>query len=428
MAKYIRGKLIGSGGFGEVYEAVRETDQVTVAVKYLVDTDPASLARFKREVTCLEKLSHPNIISILGKQLQKEPYFYVTPLYDHSLVMELPGIEGDYQRIRTIFTSVLSAMLFAHSEGILHRDLKPENVLLSDVSQVVVNDFGLGRIITSASTRLTVTGMGMGTAFYCAPEQMIDAKIADERSDIYSLGKLLYDFFGGFNAAVVDLEDVPPPIASIIRKATRKDAVNRYQSVTSMAEAFEVAMNVLLGQIGADSLEALVEQADATTTPESPKIQQLRDALGVSIDDGEVIHEALMKMASEVFAILVAQDPELMRRLVETFVKYQRMHSWGFSYTDSIGLVVQTHFLAIGDAIVRARLLRAILIVGTNHNRWEVMERFGQLLETIETNEEAMQVWTEIQPEEVALSRVSGYVNKAKIRPILVPLFNDDAD
>jgi eukaryotic-like serine/threonine-protein kinase len=414
---------IGSGGFGEVFEALRDQDGAVVALKYLRDVDPDSLARFGREVRCLEKLSHPNIVAVLGKNLNTDPYYYVMPLYDHSLLAEFPSIVGNDTRIQSVFKSVLDAILFAHSQGVLHRDLKPENVLISKEDLVVVNDFGLGRIITSASTRLTITGFGMGTPFYCAPEQMVDAKNADERSDIYSLGRILYDLFGGLDSAVIELDDVPPPIAAVIRKATRRNPKDRYQTVTSLSDAFAVAMEVLLGQIGPDSLEALLEQTDASTSADSPKLASLQAALSRVADDGELVHELIMKVSPEVFSLLTTADPDLMRRVASRFATFEASQVWGFSYTDAIGLAVEALFFSVKDAVVRANLLRAVLRVGTNHNRWEVMRRFATMLESIETNDEALHIWTELESEKSALEHVAGYVDKGKIRPLLINLF-----
>ena len=424
MDAYILGTRIGSGGFGVVYEGVRQKDGLAVAIKHLTDDeDEKSLARFIREVRCLEKLSHPNIIQILGKRLSEKPYSYVMPLYRNSLLVEIPAIVGDYGRIRHVFGAILDAMLFAHSQGVLHRDLKPENVLLSNDGSVVVNDFGLGRIISSASTRLTMTGFGMGTPFYCAPEQMADAKEAGVCSDIYSLGRILYDLFGGLGAPTIELDEVSSPIAAIIRKATRNKPDNRYQTVTSMADAFTVAMDVLLGEIGPESLEALIEQTDSSTQASSPQLAALKAALSKFVDDGEVAHEFIMTVSPEVFALLTAADNEMMRRLTRTFAKYQTSQSWGFSYTDAIGIVIETLFYAVSDGVVRANLLRAILFVGTNHNRWEVMRQFGHMLQSIENNDEASTVWAELESAEFALSHVAGYVDQHKLRPVLGKLF-----
>ena len=163
---YRKLKKLGSGGFGEVWMTERTHDKRNFAVKYLLDDDPDSIERFRREVRCLSQLDHPNIVRIVGKRLLTEPYFYAMQPYKCSLFDELNGIAGEHDRIYQVFRSILDAVRYAHSEGIIHRDLKPENVLMNSDSDLVVSDFGLGRILDSKSTRKTATGTRLGTFMY----------------------------------------------------------------------------------------------------------------------------------------------------------------------------------------------------------------------------------------------------------------------
>jgi serine/threonine protein kinase len=240
MGTFRKLKLIGSGGFGEVWRGVRTANDEQVAIKYLLADDDDSIFRFQREVRCLESLNHPNVVRVLGKKLSELPCFYVMPLYETPLFEQFPDIVGNTERIRKIFGSVLEAMRYSHSEGVIHRDLKPENVLMNGDGEVVVSDFGLGRNVNSESSRLTSTGRMLGTWSYCAPEQLMDAKRADERSDIFSLGRMLYDLYGGLNSGIQDLSAVPVVMASIIEKATARNPDARYQNIAEMIEAFRV--------------------------------------------------------------------------------------------------------------------------------------------------------------------------------------------
>lgn len=152
MAIFRRLELIKSGRRAEVWRGVRTDNNEPVAIKYIWDdwdepdddtTD--TILRFEREIRCLENLIHPNIVPLLGRRLSKSPYFYVMPLYKTSLYEQFPRIVGNTRRIDKIFGSVLKAIRYSHSKGVLHRDLKPENVLMNGDDDVVVSDFGRSR-------------------------------------------------------------------------------------------------------------------------------------------------------------------------------------------------------------------------------------------------------------------------------------------
>jgi serine/threonine protein kinase len=133
MAKYTDISEIGSGGFGKVFACRCDADGCKYAKKKLDEsTDSDALKRFSREVRILSTLDHPHIVKVLGKRLEKPPFFYIMPLYKRSLRAELPNIVADTQRIDSIFSRLLTAIEYAHSQGIIHRDLKPENILLND--------------------------------------------------------------------------------------------------------------------------------------------------------------------------------------------------------------------------------------------------------------------------------------------------------
>ncbi|SEG13001.1 Serine/threonine protein kinase [Bryocella elongata] len=421
---FMKNAHIGSGGFGEVWSATRVTDGAEVAVKYLVDRDQVSEDRFRREVRCLETLSHPNVVKVLGKELGDGvgELYYVMPLYSASLFHRMPSVTGDFARIKNIFTSICDGMSYAHAEGVIHRDLKPENVLLNSDTDIAVTDFGLGRILTSASTRLTNTGQGFGTLLYCAPEQLADAKRADARSDIYSLGRILYDLFYGIDLGPIDLDAVPYPIAAVIKKASHRDPANRYQTVSELLLDFSATMGLLLGDLEPDSIEDLLEKLKSPLEFSS-NLDKLAMALKKQADNGDVVHSALMTIPDGVFSALEKSQPDLARHLVGTFFNYVTSQSWGFSYTDTIASVCGRLFYESGDPIVRARLTEAVLVVGVSHNRWAVMEKFGSMVHSIKSEEDAQQHWVVLRHHLDELRAVSGYINRSRLIPALANLF-----
>ncbi len=337
MARFVDTKRIGSGGFGEVWLCTRESDGETFAKKKLLDgEDEDGIARFQREVRLLSSLDHPNIVDVVGIHLQSPPYWYVMPRYKHTLSREIPSIAGDLRRILSIFSAILSGMEYAHSEGVIHRDLKPENVLMNDDNDVVVTDFGLGRQLDSESTRRTGTGYQMGTPLYWAPEQMSDAKSADERSDIFSLGRILLELFlGTLNTPVTDTSSLESGIAHVIDKCTKADPKRRYQSVTALKQDFLVVMGVNQALSPNDEIAELISALLAKTRRKDA--ERLLDLLAKYRSDNDLIHEVMMKIPSEVASVLVDIDRDQTRALIATFISHASSQSWGFSYTDEIG-------------------------------------------------------------------------------------------
>jgi eukaryotic-like serine/threonine-protein kinase len=239
MSRWIDQSSIGSGGFGEVSTCLKDGQGQLFAKKKLHSGDSVAVERFIREVRILSVLDHPNIVRVVAKKLETAPYFYIMPLYSHSLASELSTVVGDERRIFPIFKAVLDGIEYAHSQGVIHRDLKPENILMNNDADIVVSDFGLGRIIDSKSTRKTQTGWKMGTPLYMPPEQLLDAKAADERSDIFSLGRILYELYSGpLTSAVQDTSSLPVAIALIIERCTQRDPDRRFQRVSDLKQAW----------------------------------------------------------------------------------------------------------------------------------------------------------------------------------------------
>ncbi len=266
--RYRIGALLGSGGMGAVYEAVREDlARMPVAIKVLhasLATDADAIRRFQREAHAVAAIAHPNIVRIID--------FQATPAEPAFLVMErLHGVTlGDAVRAGRRFSveetariavQVLAALEAAHAAKIVHRDLKPDNVFLTSVvgmSDVVkVLDFGVAKLSgVGWDEKLTQTGMVMGTPAYMAPEQARGAA-ADARSDLYAVGCLMFEALTGrapfvadnYNALIYEIQQSSPPplktlrtdveevFVAIIGKAMARTLEARFQSARTMADA-----------------------------------------------------------------------------------------------------------------------------------------------------------------------------------------------
>ena len=253
---------LGQGGMATVFKAYHPELDRYVAIKALHPAfaeDDTFLARFQREARVVAKLEHPNIVPIYDySQYENRPYLVMKYIEGETLKARISnGIIPMEESLRIIET-IGSALQYAHEKNVLHRDIKPSNVLISKDNQVYLTDFGLARMAQSSDKTLT-TDMMIGTPQYISPEQALAKQDLDTRTDIYSLGVVIYELLVGkvpFTAdtpfAIVhDHIYTPLPLPRTINpglsestervllKALAKDKEDRYSNVSSMIEALK---------------------------------------------------------------------------------------------------------------------------------------------------------------------------------------------
>ena len=198
--RYELAEVIGRGGMGTIYRATDRVLGRAVAVKMLpgvpADQDPTSVARFEREARAAAALSHPAVVAVYDTGADNSGRFIVMELIAGRSLEAILRDQGplDPERATVIGARVADALAAAHVAGIVHRDIKPANVMVAPDGSVKVLDFGIARAMDS--TTLTETASVVGTAAYMSPEQAL-GKPADERSDVYSLGCVLYSLLTG---------------------------------------------------------------------------------------------------------------------------------------------------------------------------------------------------------------------------------------
>jgi serine/threonine protein kinase len=259
---------IGRGGMADVYKAFQPRLERYVAIKVLppaLARDETFLERFEREAKAVASLRHPNILTIYDYGEQEGLTYLVMEYVEGGTLKQMLGQPLDVQWTAEIVGRVGGALAYAHRHGVIHRDVKPANVLMQEEDWPLLSDFGLAKMVEQ-SVQLTKTGVGIGTPEYMSPEQGQGQKI-DERTDVYSLGVVLYEMLTGqkpFQAdtpIVVVLRhvtaplplprrinpDIPESIELVILKALAKSPDDRFQRMGEMVRALEEAAAEIAG-------------------------------------------------------------------------------------------------------------------------------------------------------------------------------------
>ncbi|HET7648814.1 MAG TPA: Stk1 family PASTA domain-containing Ser/Thr kinase [Gaiellaceae bacterium] len=299
--RYVIERKLGSGGMADVYLAEDQELGRRVALKLLDDrhaSDEQFVERFRREAQSAAGLNHPSIVSIFDRGYAEGTYYIAMEYLDGRTLKELLVKNGptpvpiaiDYAR------QILGALAFAHRHGIVHRDIKPHNIVVGSDGRLKVTDFGIAR---SGASQMTEAGSIVGTAQYLSPEQARGAPV-DPRSDLYSLGIVLYEMLTGkvpftgdtpVEIAMKHLSQVPDPpsqlrpniphdLDAIVMRALAKDPEQRYASAEEMdadlarvargvavSRETEDAMTQVLAGAGISGAQTMVQRPRTTVAP-----------------------------------------------------------------------------------------------------------------------------------------------------------------
>ena len=270
VSHYVIARKLGSGGMGVVYEAEDTRLGRHVALKFLTQElaqDAHSLERFQREARAASALNHPNICTVFAIEQHERQHFIVMELLEgQSLTLEIGRNAFEIEKLLTLAIQIVDALESAHAKGIAHRDIKPANIFVTPRGQVKILDFGLAKIeaprsqidavtqeVGGRAEDLTTPGTAMGTVSYMSPEQA-RGQLTDSRTDLFSLGTVLYqmatgrlpfqgDTSGVIYEAILNRDPVsivqvnpalPEGFARIVDKALEKDRNMRYQTATDL--------------------------------------------------------------------------------------------------------------------------------------------------------------------------------------------------
>src|SRR5213080_1240039 len=269
--RYTIERELGRGGMAAVYLAQDRKHHRPVAIKVLKPELAAALGpeRFLREIDTAARLTHPHILPLHDSGEAAGWLYYVMPYVEGETLRDRLEREGQLplEEAVRITREVASALSYAHAHDVVHRDVKPENILLSG-GEAVVADFGIARAITrAAGSGLTEAGIPVGTPAYMSPEQASAARAVDGRSDIYSLGCVLYEMlvgeppYTGPSAQMVIAKRFTDPVPSVRRL---RDTI---------PPAIDGAVSKALGKAPADRFVTAAQFAEALTSSSAPAVR-----------------------------------------------------------------------------------------------------------------------------------------------------------
>jgi serine/threonine protein kinase/tetratricopeptide (TPR) repeat protein len=325
---------IGKGGMATVYRAYQPSLDRDVAVKvlppYYAEQDETFLERFKREARAIAKLRHQNILMVMDFGQQDDLSFIVMEYVDAGTLKDRMDKPMTLKDILNLVKQIASALDYAHEQGVVHRDVKPSNILMPKPDWALLTDFGLAKMV--GGTFMTQSGLTVGTPAYMSPEQGGGHKV-DHRTDIYSLGVMLYELVVGevpytaetpMAVVVKHIVDplpmpraknpnVPEALQRVILKALSKTPDDRYQSAGEIAAAMEgvVAKDPDWSAASMTVVDAVREPVEDAPTTKMLDEEELEEVSAPMLEDeGELTEDTVRPVDDPTFsAPVIVSDP-----------------------------------------------------------------------------------------------------------------------
>ncbi len=318
--RYKVDKLIGRGGMADVYHGADAVLQREIAVKILTDRSEIVRKRFLREAQSMAHLNHRNIVGVYDAGEDQDQLYIIMELIRGRTLKQASAEGLSYDSSLKIFIELLQALEYAHSQSVIHRDVKPANIMIVDNGEVKVMDFGLSRRVSDASS-VTQAGEIVGTIAYLSPERFL-GKVTDHRSDLYSVGCVMYEIFTGdvpFKSPSDDLVSVifahvnetPAPVRNknpnlspalerIIMKLLEKDPADRYATAADVITDLENLSGA--PAMTPTGVPAPPPMPATPGSPPTPPARDLKAVLGTAIEAHRSGNpEAVKQMLSTAF-------------------------------------------------------------------------------------------------------------------------------
>ncbi|HET9294559.1 MAG TPA: protein kinase [Gemmatimonadales bacterium] len=391
-ARYKVEREVGRGGMATVFLAHDLKHDRQVALKLLHPELAATLGpeRFLREIRVAARLNHPHIVPLHDSDKAGELLFYVMPYVDGESLRAKLVREGRLalDDALNIARGIASALDYAHRQGVVHRDIKPENVMMHE-GEALVTDFGIAKAVRAAGAEsITQTGLAIGTPTYMSPEQASGEKEPDGRSDVYSLGCVLFEMltgqppFTGPSAQSVITKrfieaapsarslrpDLPPEVDRAIAKALEREPANRFATAAQFAQALVLHTGSTPPQVTPTTMTATANPGKSIAV--LPFVNMSADPENEYFTDG--VAEEIINALSKIQAIRVAS------RTSSFAFKGKNEDISGIGRALKVGTVLEGSVRKAGDML---RVTAQLINVADGYQLWS--ERFDRKLEDV---------------------------------------------
>lgn len=398
--KYTLLEEIGKGGMGKVFRA--EKNGTIFALKVCLDDGEDDTKRFKREVRLMSNIKHKNVIEVLDSNLDYEFPYFIMPLCKYSLDAIIPNLKDDVKVSLKLLLDVCKGINAIHLSKIIHRDIKPKNILISLDGVIKVSDLGLGKFVLRDSSVITLSNQYMGTEGYIPTEfyKRGGTKNADIRSDIFQLGKTIYNILTNSNPALIESDILPGGLLYIIKKCIADSPDNRYQNISELETAIS---NYLLSlepkanpiNYFKDLINIALENLKSKTYNKE-NVEGIIASIYTFRDSPEGLFNRFNEIPLKILEIISSNFEHEAIQLVELYsentIKHFKENRIDFSDADSVSDITNAFFQSSKNLTIRLKSLELVLFAATYCNRYYGMDTFDNMLQAIKDNETATAV------------------------------------
>lgn len=391
---------IGRGGMGAVVEVVDESNGRVCALKWC-RLGGAWLKRFAREVRLMRRVRHRHVAPVLASNLGAGPPYFVMPLAAGSLADSLPELVGRELEALAVFRQVCFGVRAIHESGIVHRDIKPANILRLEDGRYAVSDLGVAKLAARDTTALTRTGAVVGTIGFLAPEQFLPAgsRRADVRTDVYQLGKVLYQLLTGRPPALVEPEALPKGLSHILLRATSVNPDDRYRDLGELLDAlhyYQLARDP--ARHAREALESLVLEAETLLARREYRSENVREILGLlsplERSGTAAVIERFDRLPDGLLPVLAGEHAAEFLPVLRAYAAEvrSRVSGFPFRYADQVARRMRLVFLAARLPALKSAAMETTLLAAVGLNRYAAMHVFNRMLMAVTSVDVALPV------------------------------------